>query len=283
VRGAPGAYESGGPTDNVLDIWKAAAPAIDILGPDVYQRDPAAYLKVLQLYHREDNPLYLPETGCADCARFLFDGLGLQSIGFSPATDVTRPVLLGTEAGIAAQQAGDPDAWVDYKPLEEFLNSWGMDFRLIGPMQRGIAQLNFDGKLQAVAEEAGKATAVLPFGAWNAELTWGTRTGGSNPPAPNPRPLGRALVAQLGDNEFLVTGYYCRVDFRPAGIAGTEEVPSALVGGTWQHRQFLRVEQVLWQDGAFQRVRTWAGRAGETNGLYFGEEPVVLRVSLATY
>ena len=32
-----GAYESGGATDNVLDIWKAAAPAIDILAPDIYR------------------------------------------------------------------------------------------------------------------------------------------------------------------------------------------------------------------------------------------------------
>ena len=34
-----GTYESGGPTDNVLDIWKAAAPAVDILAPDVYMDD----------------------------------------------------------------------------------------------------------------------------------------------------------------------------------------------------------------------------------------------------
>lgn len=292
VRGAPGAYESGGPTDNVLDIWKAAAPAIDILGPDVYQRDPEAYQRVLELYHRNDNPLYLPETGCADCARFFFAGLGLQGIGFSPATDVTRPALLGAPAGVAAQSA-DPGAWVDYKPVDEFLTSWGMNFRLLGPMQREIALLNFQGKLQAMAEQRGRGTGIMAFGPWNAEVTWGTRAGGSNPPAENPRPVGRALVAQLGANEFLVTGYYCRVDFRPAGseqqrrarqvVPGTDEVPSALIDGTWQHRQFLRVEQVVWEHGAFQRVRTWAGRGGETNGLYFGEEPVVLRVSVTTY
>ena len=42
--GAPGNYESGGATDNVIPIWKVAAPAIDILGPDDYRADPAAYL-----------------------------------------------------------------------------------------------------------------------------------------------------------------------------------------------------------------------------------------------
>ncbi len=52
--GAPGNYESGGPTDNVLVIWKTAASALDILAPDIYQNDPATYLQVLELYHRDD-------------------------------------------------------------------------------------------------------------------------------------------------------------------------------------------------------------------------------------
>ena len=46
--GPPGTYESGGPTDNVLDIWKAEAPALDVLAPDNYTNDPVAYLKVLE-------------------------------------------------------------------------------------------------------------------------------------------------------------------------------------------------------------------------------------------
>ena len=37
--GPAGSYESGGPTDNVLPIWKAAAPALDLLAPDIYISD----------------------------------------------------------------------------------------------------------------------------------------------------------------------------------------------------------------------------------------------------
>ena len=292
LPGAPGAYESGGPTDNVLGIWKAAAPAIDILGPDDYQNNPTAYRKVLELYRRDDNPLYLPETGCPNCARFFFAGLGLQSIGFSAATDITTPALLGAPAGIQAEQAGNPSAWEVYKPVDDFLTTWGMNFRLIGPMQREIARLNFEGKLQAVAEEEGRTMAILPFGIWNAEVAFGVTRRGAAPPE-SPRPAGRMLVAQLAENQFLVAGYDCRIDFRPAGteqqrksqhvVPGTDETPSALIDGKWQHRQFLRIEQVAWENGAFNPVRTTGGRGGETNGLYFGETPVVLRVSLTTY
>ena len=290
--GARGSYESGSPTDNVISIWKAAAPAIDVIGPDDYQNDPAAYLKVLELYHRDDNPIYLPETGCPGCARFFFTGLGLQMIGFSPATDTTTPALQDVKAAIAAQQAGDPNAGETYTLQDDFLASWGMNFRLIGPMQREIARLNFEGKLQAAAQEPGSTARILHLGTWNAEVTWVGAARDSRA-ADDAQPMGRVLVAQLGDNEFLVTGYDCRVDFRPAGtpeqqktehiIVGTQETPSALIDGKWQHRQFLRIQQVIYEDGAFKPIRTTGGRGGETNGLYFGETPVVLRLSLTTY
>jgi len=272
--GAPGSYESGGPTDNVLAIWKVAAPALDILAPDIYQNDPAAYLKVLELYHRDDNPLFVPETGGAGNARFFFSALGLQTIGFSPfGMDYSR----GHETTPGSRQ---PD---------EF-QAWAMNYRLIGPMQREIAELNFNGKLKAVAEVAPNVTEILPFGAWNAVVSYGSTRNGQA--IGNAEPTGRALVARLSDNQFLVTGFFCRVDFRPAGtdqqrksqhvIDGTGQIPSALIDGKWQHRQFLRVEEGTYENGVFNFVRIWNG--DETDwGLNFGSEPVVLRVSVATY
>jgi beta-galactosidase GanA len=273
--GAPGTYESGGPTDNVLNIWKSEAPALDVLAPDNYTNDPVAYLKVLDLYHRSDNPLFVPETGGPNNPRFFFSALGLQAIGFSPfGLDYTRE-----------RAPADPS-----HPREEALTPWAMNYTLIGPMMRDVARFNFEGKLQAVAEEQGKATQILPFGSWNAVVSYGASNRG--PAAGNPKPQGRALVAQLKDNQFLVTGYFCRVDFRPAGteeqrksqniVAGTGQNPSALIDGKWQHRQFLRVEEGTYENGAFKFLRIWNG--DETDyGLSFGAEPTVLRVSLATY
>jgi len=278
--GVPGNYESGGPTDNVLAIWKVAAPALDILAPDDYQNDPAAYLKVLELYHRDDNALFVPETGGPDKARFFFSALGLQTIGFAPfGLDYTHRA-----ADRSTNQADDS------RPQEEFLIPWAMNYKLIGPMQREIARLNFEGKLQAVAEEQGKATQTLPFGSWNAVVSFGAAR--NNRGAGNPKPTERALVAQLKDNQFLVTGYFCRVDFRPAGteqqrksqhiVEGSEQNPSALIDGKWQHRQFLRVEEGAYENGIFKPIRILNG--DETDwGLDFSSEPVVLRVTLDVY
>jgi hypothetical protein len=280
LPGAPGAYESGGPTDNVLAIWKAAAPALDILAPDDYQNDDATYLKVLELYHRDDNALFVPETGGPDNARFFFSALGLQTIGFSPfGLDYTHRA--------ADRSMNHADA---SRPQEEFLTPWAMNYRLVGPMQREIARLNFEGKLQAVAEERGKVSQTLPFGSWNAVVSFGAAR--NSRAAGNPKPAGRALVAQLKDNQFLVAGYFCRVDFRPAGteqqrkslhiVEGTQQNPSALIDSKWQHRQFLRVEEGIYENGVFKLIRIRNG--DETDwGLDFSSEPEVLRVSVATY
>ena len=80
--GPPGSYSSGGPTDDVLDIWRAAAPALDLLAPDIYMREYAKYTAVLDRYARADNPLFVGETGNdLPYARYLFAALGHQAIG----------------------------------------------------------------------------------------------------------------------------------------------------------------------------------------------------------
>ena len=55
-------YPSGGPTINMFPVWKAIAPAIDLLAPDIYVPNSE------QLSHRHarvppaDNPLLIPES-----------------------------------------------------------------------------------------------------------------------------------------------------------------------------------------------------------------------------
>ena len=275
--GAPGSYESGGPTDNVLNIWKAEAPAIDILAPDIYNNDATAYLKILDLYHRPDNALFVPETSSsASTARFFFAALGRQAIGYSPfGLDYTRTPA--PPADVAGAQ-------------DSFLQPTAQNYILIGPMMRDIARLNFEGKLQAVSEEQGKSTQTLHFGVWDAVVTYGSGRGAA--PRQGNDPTGRALVAQLAENQFLVTGINAHVDFRPAGTEqqrrsqqienGTGQTPSALIDGKWIHRQFLRVEDGTYENGSFKFRRILNGDQTDF-GLNFSSAPLVLRVSVATY
>jgi hypothetical protein len=146
-----------------------------------------------------------------------------------------------------------------------------MNYRLIAPMDREIARLNFEGKLQAVAEEKDKPTQTLAFGTWDAIVSYGLGQFGPGDHAPgNREAIGRALVAQLGGNQFLVTGYFCRVDFRLSDVKAGKQ------------REFLRVEEGSYEGGEFKAVRIWNGDQTDY-GLNLTSLPQVLRVSLGTY
>ncbi len=258
VASRPPSYESGGPTDNVIAIWKAAAPSIDLVAPDIYMSDSAQYLKVLELYQRPDNALFVPETGNTPAySRYFFAALGHGTIGFSPfGMDYT---------GYANNPLGAA------RVTEESLQPFALNYKLVGPMDREIALLNFEGKLQAVAEEKGKPSQSLEFGPWKITLSYGLGQfgPGENPPG-NPEPIGRALVAQFGTDEFLVAGFFCRVDFRVSDTASGKQ------------RQFLRVEEGSYDNGRFKPIRIWNGDQTDW-GLNFASAPQVLRVTLGTY
>jgi beta-galactosidase GanA len=255
--GKPGSYESGGPTDNVIPIWKAAAPALDLLAPDIYQNDPARYLKALDLYSRPDNPLFVPETGSFPAsARFFFAALGHGAIGFAPfGIDYT---------GFSNAPLGAP------RLNEEALAPFALNYKLIGPMMREIARLNFEGKLQTAVEQKEEHSQTLDFGSWKAVVSYGVpQFGFGNDPKGNPEPVGRALVAQLADNQFLVAGFFCRVDFHASDAASGK-------------REFLRVEEGAYQGSTFKPIRIWNGDQTDW-GLNFTSAPQVLRVTLGTY
>jgi beta-galactosidase GanA len=256
--GPAGTYESGGPTDNVLPIWKAAAPAIDILAPDIYMDDYAKVQKILDLYDRPDNPLLVPEIANAPAyARFFFLALGHQSIGFAPfGIDYTGFVNFPLGAT---------------RSNEETLAPFAMNYRLVGPMMREIAQLSFDGKVKAVAEKKGTPTQSLELGPWKVNVSYGVpQFGFGEKPPGNPEPIGRALVAQLGDDQFLVAGFHCRVDFQTSGPASGKQ------------REYLRVEEGTYENGKFKSLRIWNGDQTDW-GLNFTSATQILRVTVGTY
>ena len=79
----PGDYPSGGPLPQVLDIWLAGAPHLDLLTPDIYA---AEFADWCARYTRRGNPLFIPEMRHGeDGARNVFYALGRHdALGTSP-------------------------------------------------------------------------------------------------------------------------------------------------------------------------------------------------------
>jgi beta-galactosidase GanA len=249
-------YESGGPTDNVLDVWKAAAPALDLLAPDIYIPEYEKYTKVLDLYQRPDNPLFVGETGSSTpYPRYFFAALGHQAIGFSPfGLDFTGY----SNYPLGAQK-------VDHETLEPF----ALNYRLAAPMQTELAQLSLHGKLHGVSEDPAHHAQTMMLGRWQAVVSYGLPMFGFGAPPGNPQPDGGVLIGELGTDEFLVTGYHARVSFDLAAAHGEHKT------------QFVRVEEGFYRDGVWHFLRVWNGDQTDW-GLNFTSQPQVLRVRLAT-
>jgi len=54
-----GQWPSGGPSQNVIAIYKLAAPSLDFVSPDIYVE---TAIEQMAIYGRSDNPLFIPES-----------------------------------------------------------------------------------------------------------------------------------------------------------------------------------------------------------------------------
>jgi hypothetical protein len=181
----------------------------------------------------------------------------------------------------------------DYtRATPELIEPVGMNYRMLEPIMREVAKLNFDGKVKAVQEEWGQANITLDFGDWRAIVNWASPVGGrgglsagaaaTNNASAMSLPTGRALVAQISTNQYFVTAAYCTVDFKAAS------------GG---YREFLRVEEAEPLENkphssrngkdysaasTFRVMRILNGDETD-HSLPFSSAPETLRVTLGTY
>jgi hypothetical protein len=251
-------YPSGGPVQSMLDLWKLAAPDLDMIGPDIYSNDSDFVRDVLRTYARPDNALWIPEANSGDdYAKYFFSALGMGAIGFSPfGFDKANAAVPPPSSETAPTAAGHVSAHAE-------------NFALIAPMQRVIAQLNYDGKLQTAVEEAGQPSQTLTFGKWQAVVAFGfpQRDGQK---APGTKDLhGRALVAQIGPDKFLVTGIDASVTFR-------------LAPGNRGHAQILQAVEGRYEDTVWKPSRIWNG--DETDrGLCFLHQVTAVQIEMGTF
>jgi hypothetical protein len=134
----PGEFPSGGPEPWVVDVWKAAGSAIDLYSPDLYAADFANWCI---RYHRDGNPLFMPETRGGEAgAANVFYALGEHAgFGFSPfaiedeanaKTDLAasyRAIAAITPQLTSAQAAGLAHGFVltkDHPTVEFTLSSY---------------------------------------------------------------------------------------------------------------------------------------------------------------
>ncbi len=266
-------YPSGGPTINMHPVWKAMAPLIDLLAPDIYVPNSENYRSVMREFHQPGNPLLIPESlgfepfpGATGYARYLYFAIGDGAIGFG--------------------NFGLDRLHID-QPLNQEMRAVVEGYRLLGSFTPELAALNFAGKLQTAVEEDGISQKELHFdgagGPSNASGNIAWRVIVSFPPSYDPpaAPVsttsdttalheGRAVVASLGPNQFLVAGIDCRVHFALPLHSGSKQP------------QILKVEEGRYDGATWIPTRLWNG--DETDyGLNFGGKGSLLRITMGSF
>jgi hypothetical protein len=236
--------------NRALDIWKTAAPSIDLVGADLYDDFSPLYQEMLQSYARADNPLWICETGTSDSyAKYFFYALGRGAIGFSPF-------------GI------DHSGW--HVAPEDEPKAHAENYALVGPMQRELARLSFEGNLKTAVEEPTTERQEVDFGDWQATVSFGYPQADRQRPPGTADHHGRVLIARLGPDEFLVTGVDARVIFHQPGRPVPQE---------YHINNILRAEQGIYIDGAWKPQRIWNGDETQ-RGLNFQHDGNVIHVKV---
>lgn len=255
---------SGGPNWNVIPIWKAAAPHIDLVAPDIYNRDAPAVESFLEKYARPDNALMVPEIGNAlDYGRFLWPALGRGAIGFAP---------FGMDAtGFFNYPLGAKT--LDAATMEAFSGPYAM----LAPMARDWARIAFENPVWGTAK--GAKTQAKVFGRWQIAAEYGLWQMGEpgwsswNKIDPHPlaeAPVGGMVAAQLGPDTFLISGSHVRIRVTTAGAAPNQQA------------QIISAEEGSFVAGKWTMRRRWNGDQIDY-GLNFTGEPVMLKVTMGLY
>ncbi len=248
-----GDWPSGGPTIHVLDIWKAAAPHIDLLAPDIYLPE---FMRTAAAFTRSDNPLYVPETRFSPLfAPYVFGALaGLNGIGFCPF-GIDRALETGK-----------------LNPSGESLEE---SYRVLGPLLPLIEKDQYTGKLFPIVEGADPAVAI-PLGHALAAVVH------FNEPFDASRAIYRAggIIIELASDDYIVAGSGFQVDFRE-------------LKGPSRFAPFLSLEEGTFHNGQWQTTRRLNGdelhvalgqqyRPGElrTENVFIREKARILRVQL---
>ena len=203
----------GSPMPDTMDVWRAGAPPIDMLSPDIYDFD---YVSMCAQYNRSGNPLFIPETrgfppnNLATRALYAFGRH--DAIGFSPM-GIERPAIPDIELTSA------------YDVIQQ-----------LAPL---ISEHQGNGTMSAVLLGANDAPQKVQVGNYSLECSFlRPRVLPGSPQPQPPFPNAAAIFIATGPDEFYAAGNGVNVLFSPttpgppqAGLATVEE--GVFVDGRW--------------------------------------------------
>ena len=212
----PGRFPSGGPLPRVMDVWKAGAPHIDFISPDIYAEN---FEDWCDWYTQLDNPLFIPEVGrsAESAANLLFAFGNYSTIGTSPfAIDDLDPAEDGPieKLYLAMQYLGP-----------EILKHQGRENTMTGFL--------LDDSRRSIDVQMGDYNVVIELFSHRGKILVDDAFG---------------LIIKTGDREFLIAGSRALISFKSLlspqdkyGIGKVQEI--VFVNGQWRHGRRLNGDE----------------------------------------
>jgi beta-galactosidase GanA len=215
----PGTYPCGGPLPQVINVWQAGAPAIDILAPDLYVPE---FTELCARFTRSGNPLFIPE--CHAEARGVANALYAfgrhDAIGYSPF-------------GIDRSAGGDTEFARGYEFLSE-----------ITPL---ILDNQGKGTMTAVLLERDGQPQTVRLGNYTIEARYSARSFGPANANASPDCVAGLFIA-TGPDDFVIVGRGLNVYFTSAtnpsenvGLGTVEE--GVFENGRWVTGRWLNGDE----------------------------------------
>lgn len=199
----------------MLDIWKAGAPKLDILSPDIY----SFFQERCPEYHRSWNPLFIPAMSQdVRTASDVFYALGqYDTIGFSPFRLESRP------------------------SFEDEINS---SYKVLSKIAPVILENQGKGTLGSVLLDKDHPTQDLRVGDYTLNLGIARHWSFTTPDYP------AGIFIEIGPDEYLVAGRGLTIGFTP-NTPGAQTVGFATVedggfkDGKWIAGRRLNGDEIL--------------------------------------
>lgn len=200
-------YSGGAAVSRVLDIWKAAAPKLDLLCPDIYNQTKEDYCRICASYARKDNALFIPESPCMGNANSMnmiravseYEAIGVACFGVENVLDNHGNLLPEAETMAITMRT--------LRAIEPLLVKYRGTGRIHGIVQEEFAASKYlklpDFHIQVKFMSADKT----PFG-------YGSAINLSNPENQwNLQVRGRGILIQTDEYEFYMAGAGIAAEF----------------------------------------------------------------------
>ena len=256
----PGSYPSGGPVKEMHRIWKAAAPSLFTLAPDIY----VPYVPdVMDEYAYPGNPLVIPEVRkdavtAAYClyafgqhSAICYSPFGIEELNMDPALVETPPREVMAALNI------DPSAF-DIAGSSAYL---ARAYDLVDQLKPLLLKYRGTDHIRSfVKHEETDYGAFFRFADYDLSVSYAPRMPG--------KPIAGGIVFELEKDRFLLAGMQAGFQFLPKP-------------GVNRKTEILRLEEGTLADGEWVRGRILNG--DEKMSLRLGDMPGCMLVELYQY